>query len=50
MAFYVGVTPLVDKVEATAIISLDLCEAFDIVSHDILVSKLRRHEFEVWTS
>jgi len=50
MAFYVGVTSLVNKVEATKIIYLDLCEAFDIISHKIIVSKLRRHEFGGWTS
>lgn len=48
LAFYDGVTAMLDEGRVTDIIYLDLCKVVDSVAHKVLSSKLERHEFDKW--
>ncbi|GAB0206106.1 cAMP-dependent protein kinase inhibitor alpha [Grus japonensis] len=49
ITIYDGMTSWVDEGRAVDIVYLDFSKAFDTVSHNILISKLRKHGMDEWT-
>ncbi|PKU45842.1 rna-directed dna polymerase from mobile element jockey- hypothetical protein [Limosa lapponica baueri] len=49
ITFYDGLTGRVDKRRAVGVVYLNFSKAFDTVSHNILIGKLRKCGFDEWT-
>jgi len=49
VAFYDGVTGWVDEERAVDVVYLDFSKAFDTVSHNILIGKLRKCGLDEWS-
>ncbi|GAB0207301.1 hypothetical protein GRJ2_003195700 [Grus japonensis] len=49
IAFYDGMTGWVDEGRAVDVVCLDFSKAFDTISHNILISKLRKCGLDEWT-
>ncbi|GAB0189064.1 mitochondrial enolase superfamily member 1 [Grus japonensis] len=49
IAFYDGMTGWVDEGRAVGVVYLDFSKAFDTVSHNILISKLRKCGLDEWS-